>query len=45
MQTKCSSSFRDPDGFIFFKDNEVYRQINPTYFKLYQDLKDKNIGS
>ena len=36
---KEDSSFRDPDGFIFYKDQKVYRHINCTYKKDYDLLK------
>ncbi len=26
-----SSSFRDPSGFLFYKNDELYRQINNSY--------------
>lgn len=40
------SSFRDPDGFVFYKDNCVYRQINASYFPIYYQLKkDKVVES
>jgi len=31
-----SSSFRDPSGFVFLHENEIYRQINPVYKKDYE---------
>lgn len=35
-----SSSFRDPSGHIFLNDkNELFRRINPIYFKQYDALK------
>ena len=37
------SSFRDPDGFIFYKDDCIYRQINRSYFPVYSQLKSSNI--
>jgi len=49
---KHSSSYRDPSGFLFYKDDVLYRQVN-TVFKddfdqfissgLYQHLVDKNV--
>lgn len=36
-----SSSFRDPSGNIFLNDNnELFRKINPIYFKQYNALND-----
>jgi len=34
----AGSSFRDPSGFIFFKDHRVYRQINICYKDNYEML-------
>ena len=31
-----NSSFRDPSGFIFYRDGTCYRQINPTYKEHYE---------
>jgi len=28
-----ASSFRDPSGFVFYKNNEIYRQVNKVYQK------------
>lgn len=47
-----SSSFRDPSGRVFFKDNKVFRQVNKSYKDnyellinsgLYQKLVDKKL--
>ncbi len=35
---KLGSSFRDPNGFIFNKDGEIYRQINHSYKNNYDLL-------
>jgi len=35
---KIPSSFRDPSGFIFLKDNTFYRQVNISYKKNYDLL-------
>ncbi|MCF7820190.1 MAG: SAM-dependent methyltransferase [Candidatus Pacebacteria bacterium] len=58
METKnnqdeiSASSFRDPAGFVFKRDGEVYRQINKSYKDdyellmssgLYQNLVDKQL--
>ena len=37
------SSFRDPDGFIFYKDGSVYRHINHTYKEDYDLLKHSGL--
>jgi len=53
MQTDIlSSSFRDPSGFLFTRDGQIYRQINRSYQAdydylissgLYQKLIDKHL--
>ena len=53
MQTDIiSSSFRDPSGFLFSRDGQIYRQINKSYQAdydylissgLYQKLIDKQL--
>lgn len=42
MQTKNrhSSSFRDPSGYIFTNQEQVFRQVNPIYFEQYTSLKN-----
>lgn len=42
MKTKKphSSSFRDPSGYIFIENGNIYRIINPIYFKQYKALTD-----
>lgn len=37
------SSFRDPSGFIFFDNDQVYRYIAPLYVKTYRELKDSGV--
>lgn len=36
--TKLPSSFRDPSGFLFFRDGLIYRQVNKTYKENYNHL-------
>jgi hypothetical protein len=36
--TKLQSSFRDPSGFLFFKDGYIHRQVNNIYKKNYDKL-------
>ena len=38
--TAQSSSFRDPSGYLFFKDNILYRNINSSYISTYKSLVD-----
>lgn len=51
-QNIVPSSFRDRSGFVFFRDGQIYRQINKDYAEtyekliksgLYHDLVQKNI--
>ena len=37
------SSFRDPSGFLFYRDNQLYRQINESYEQHYQFAKDSGL--
>lgn len=41
--TRHSSSFRDPSGYIFIDEGIVKRCILPLYFQQYQALKERNI--
>jgi hypothetical protein len=36
-------SFRDPSGFVFCRDGQLYRQINTTYRADYQQLVDSGL--
>ncbi len=36
-------SFRDPSGFLFFQNHELYRQINKGYQQNYDHLIDSNL--
>lgn len=38
-QHRDLSSFRDPAGYIFYHDNEVYRFISPDYYEKYKNFK------
>ncbi len=38
-----SGSFRDPSGFIFYEDNEVFRVVNESYKKNYDHLIDSGL--
>ena len=37
------ASFRDPDGFIFYRDGQLYRQVNLTYREDYDYLMDSGL--
>ena len=42
---KIPSSFRDPSGFLFFYEEQLYRQINNSYkdnYDLFMDLEQFN---
>ena len=36
-------SFRDPSGFLFYRDNQLYRQINHTYAQHYEHLMQSGL--
>lgn len=38
-----SSSFRDPSGFVFYRDGVIYRAINPVYEENYRHLMDSGL--
>ena len=38
LKNKIASSFRDPNGFLFTKDETIYRQINKSYKESYDLL-------
>jgi len=38
-----SASFRDPSGFLFYKENILYRQVNRIYQQHYDHLKDSGL--
>ena len=37
------SSFRDPSGFVFERDGEIFRQVNPCYGKHYDKLMSSGL--
>ncbi len=37
------SSFRDPSGYVYYKNNLVYRKINKCYFKQYSHLMNSGL--
>lgn len=39
----CLSSFRDPNGFLFWQDGFIYRQVNITYKENYDHLMDSGL--
>lgn len=40
---KLAASFRDPSGFLFSRDNSLYRQINRAYAEDYARLMDSGL--
>lgn len=38
INNKVSGSFRDPSGFLFYKDGQLFRQINKVYQENYDHL-------
>jgi len=44
METKTeAASFRDPSGFLFFKDGALYRQINQGYREHYDHMQTSGL--
>ena len=37
-KAKLAGSFRDPDGFLFYRDGRLYRQVNDRYREDYDSL-------
>ena len=37
------NSFRDPSGFIFYEDGQIFRKINPVYLEIYRTLKEEKV--
>ncbi|MDD3861271.1 MAG: SAM-dependent methyltransferase, partial [Candidatus Gracilibacteria bacterium] len=42
-KTKVSGSFRDPSGFLFFQNEQIFRQVNKYYEKNYDLLMDSGL--
>ncbi len=40
---KIKSSFRDPSGYMFQQDGELFRHINPSYFADYEHLMQSGL--
>lgn len=40
--TKEESSYKDPDGFVFYQGNKVYRRINSNYIKTFRNLQKED---
>ena len=38
-----NSSFRDPSGFLFYRDNILYRQINKSYQENFKHLVESGL--
>ncbi len=38
-----TGSFRDPSGFVFSENGQIFRQVNPCYFDNYNTLVKNNI--
>lgn len=43
VKSKIFGSFKDPDGFIFSKNNTLFRQINNNYKNTYRKLIDSGL--
>jgi len=42
-ESKLPSSFRDPSGFLFIHDGNVYRQVDESYKKHYEKLQESGL--
>ena len=42
-QDNIASSFRDPSGFLFHKNNLIYRQVNISYKENYDHLMESGL--
>jgi hypothetical protein len=42
-QVRHPASFRDPSGFLFERDGEVFRQVNRSYQSDYQELMESGL--
>ncbi|MFO7916890.1 MAG: SAM-dependent methyltransferase [Anaerolineae bacterium] len=40
---RVSASFRDPSGFLFYRDGAIYRQVNAVYEEDYTQLMDSGL--
>jgi hypothetical protein len=43
LDPRHPSSFRDPSGYIFLHDNEVYRRVNAVYFPQFRLLSESGL--
>jgi len=43
VNTRLSGSFRDPSGFLFYRDGVLYRQINQSYQEHYELLMSSGL--
>ncbi len=43
MENKETSSFRDPSGYIFYKDDNVYRKINKCYLDVFKKFNSSEL--
>jgi len=43
METKVSSSFRDPSGELYWEDGKLFRQIMPSYRQNYLELMQSGL--
>ncbi len=43
IKAKLPSSFRDPSGFLFFRNGSLYRQVNTIYKENYDCLIDSGL--
>jgi hypothetical protein len=43
MKDRDPSSFKDPDGYVFYNEGQVYRHVNYTYKEDYESLKNSGL--
>jgi hypothetical protein len=44
IETRESSSFRDPSGFVFYEGKQLFRQVNRSYAEHYALLKSSGLN-
>jgi hypothetical protein len=43
--TRSGASFRDPSGFLFFREGTLYRQVNQSYRPTFDRLEQSGLGA
>ena len=42
-KNRVPGSFRDPNGYLFYQDGELFRQINVSYQSSYELMKETGL--